>query len=80
MDGGQTYEAYVLSYRRKVELEGKCRTVRSAISVLDQFVTIFTLNPGLASTPSQLVQLGQLQTAIANKKKELQDMVFGNSN
>jgi CMP-N-acetylneuraminic acid synthetase len=76
VDGGESYEAYVLSYRRKVELDGKCSTVRSAISILDQFVTLFTLNSALASTPSQLVQLGQLQSAIANKRKELNDMVF----
>ena len=73
VDGGQSYEAYVVSYRRKVELDGKCSRVRAAISILDQFVTLFTLN---SSTPSQLVQLGQLQSAIANKRKELQDLVF----
>lgn len=76
VDGGKSYEAYVQS---KVELEGKCRTVRSAISIMDQFVTILTLNSGVVGTPSQLVQLGQLQSAIANKRKELHDMVFGNS-
>ncbi len=67
MDGGQSYEAYVVSYRRKVELDGKCSTIRAAISILDQFVTLFIINSPLASTPSQL------QSVIANKRKELHD-------
>ena len=70
MDGGAAYEAYVQSYRREVQLADKCRQVESAISILDQLVTIFTL-----ATPSQLAQLGQLQSAITDKRKELNDMV-----
>lgn len=76
MDGGEAYEAYVLSYRRKMELVDKCRQVTAAISILDQLVTLFTLTTAITSTPSQLAQLGQLQSAIADKKKELQDMVL----
>lgn len=75
MDGGAAYEAYVQSYRREVQLADKCRQVESAISILDQLVTIFTLATTNAATPSQLAQLGQLQSAITDKRKELNDMV-----
>lgn len=73
VDGREAYEAYVLSYRRKMELVDKCT---AAIFILDQLVTLFTLTTAITSTPSQLAQLGQLQSAIADKQKELQDMVL----
>ncbi len=72
VDGGSTYEAYIMSYRREAELAGKCRQVQAAIYTLDQLVTIFTLNTAIAATP---YQLAQLQSATADKRKELQDMV-----
>jgi hypothetical protein len=79
VDGGSAYQAYVQSYRREVELAGKCRQAMSAISVMDQIITIFTLTTATATTPSQLAQLGQLQSAVSDKRKELHDMVLSNS-
>ena len=55
---------------------GKCSWLTSVGRfILDQLVTIFTLATTNAATPSQLAQLGQLQSAITDKRKELNDMV-----
>lgn len=71
MDGGAGYEQYVETYRRELQLADKCTQTQSAISLLDQFVTLFTITPTMV-TPSQLAQL---QSALAEKRKELNDLV-----
>lgn len=75
--GGSAYEDYVRSFRREVELTDKCNRVKAELSSLDQLVTIFTLTTSIAAIPSHVTQLGQLQSAVSDKKKELHDMVIG---
>lgn len=74
--GSAAYQEYVTSLRREVELAVKCDKVRDQISILDQLVTIFTLTTSIASNPSHVTYLSQLQGAILDNKKELQDMVI----
>jgi hypothetical protein len=75
VDGGAAYEAYVVSYRREVDLADKCEEVKAELITLQQQATIFTLTTAIAAMPSHLTHLGHLQSAIADKKKELLDMV-----
>ena len=79
MDGGAAYEAYVLSFRKEVELADKCRQLTSLITTLDQCVTIFTLTTTIAGTPAYATHLGQLQQTISDKKEELKAMVISKS-
>jgi len=76
VDGGDTYEAYVRAYRRENQLADKCTQLQSLISTLEQFITILSFTTSIVANPSHVSSLGQLQAAIADKKKELQDMVI----
>lgn len=76
VDGDNAYEQYVRSYRREVELADMCDKVRAETAVLEQLVTVFTLTISIAANPSHITYLGQLQTAVSDKKKELEDMVI----
>ena len=75
VDGGRGYEAYVRSFRRDVELVGKSNTVKAAITLLQQLVTILTISTSSSAASNSTGYLVQLQSAIADKKRELQLMV-----
>ena len=76
-DGGAAYEEYRRSFRRDVELEEKARKVNEEIKVHEQLITLFMITTTTMATPnpSHVTCLGQLQSAISDKRKELQDMV-----
>lgn len=76
VDGGSTYEEYLKSFRREVELADKMDKVKAEITMLEQLVTIFTITCTVSANPSHGIRLGQLRSAIADKKKKLQDMVI----
>ena len=78
--GSSAYQEYTKSFRREVELVDKCGKVKDQISVLNQLVSFFTLTTSVVANPTHITFLGQLQGAISNKKKELQDMVIEEKN
>lgn len=74
--GSEAYQQYVTAFRRDVELEEKCDKVRTEIHTLDQLVTFFMVTASILVTPSYASNLGQLQSAMSDKKDELKDMVI----
>lgn len=72
--GGSGYDHYWAAVRRDLELREEMDRAKTAISVLTQLVTLFTLTT--SSNPSYAANLARLQTAVTDKQKELDDMVF----
>lgn len=74
--GGKAYEEYLKSFRREVELADQIDKVKVEMTMLEQLVTIFTITSTVSANPSHVTRLGQLHSAISEKKEWLQDMVI----
>lgn len=74
VDGGHTYNEYMVSHRRSVELEEKIRRLKAQIQTLEQLVTMFTIT--VATNPTSTTRLGQLQNFTMDKNIELKAKVI----
>ena len=79
-DGGRTYEEYQRASRRDLELKDEIRSIQSAIRVLQQLITLFTITATTSLNPSHASNLAHLQSAMIDKGKELDKMVNKNIN
>ena len=74
VDGGRTYNEYMASHRRSVELDEKMSQLKAQIQTLEQLVTMFTITA--SSNPASARHLSQLQDFVIEKRTELQTMVI----
>lgn len=74
--GSEAYQEYVTAFRKDEVLAEKCADVKDEMEVLDQLVSFITLTASVSATPFQIGHLGQLQSALSTKKKELKDLVI----
>ena len=76
MDGGRTYNAYLKSWQKKVELEERILKAKIDIRIMEQLLTVFVVASSVSPNPTVVTRLGQLQSDISEKNKELHDMVI----
>lgn len=76
IDSGSTYNKYIKDLERSSKLDEEIEKLKAELRVLEQLVTIFTIASSVSSTPSTTTRLGQLHSALNEKKKAMQDKVL----